>query len=111
MAKDDYHVIVYKILAYLYMQLKAGAAVNQEMLEARGKLFDIPESYWQYIFNALYHEGYITGAKVEPWGTGEIIVLTECQITPRGIEYLTDNSLMEKVKAFLKDIKDISPFI
>lgn len=28
MAKDDYYVIVYKILAYLYVQLKKGESVE-----------------------------------------------------------------------------------
>lgn len=30
-------------------------------------------------------------------------------ITPLGIEYLTDNSLMERVKRFMKDIKATTP--
>ena len=107
MAKDDYHVIVYKILSYLYEQLKAGKPVNQEMLTAEGKLFKIPESYWQYIFSSLYNEGYITGAKVEPWGKDTIIVLEDLQITPKGIEYLTSNSFMQKVKAFAENLPGI----
>lgn len=41
MAKDDYYVIVYKILAYLYIQLKKGEAVEPEMLMYDGTLFQI----------------------------------------------------------------------
>ena len=39
MAKDDYHVIVYQILAYLYAQLKAGEDPDEAMLSytERGK--------------------------------------------------------------------------
>lgn len=29
MARDNYHVVVYQILAYLYVQLKAGEEINQ----------------------------------------------------------------------------------
>lgn len=36
--------------------------------------------------------------------------LDKCYITPLGIEYLCDNSFMEKAKRFLKDIKEITPF-
>ena len=36
--------------------------------------------------------------------------LDACRITPIGIEYLCDNSFMEKAKKFLKDIKEITPF-
>lgn len=33
MARDDYHVIVYQILAYLYQCLKNGSPVDVFMLE------------------------------------------------------------------------------
>lgn len=41
MAKDDYFVIVYKILAYLYMRLKSGEEIEAEMLMYDGSLFQI----------------------------------------------------------------------
>ena len=40
-AKDDYYVIVYKILAYLYTKLKAGEEIEPEMLMYNGTLFQI----------------------------------------------------------------------
>ncbi|WP_390904730.1 YjcQ family protein [Peptoniphilus equinus] len=33
------------------------------------------------------------------------------KITPLGIDYLTDNSFLNKAKDFLKDIKAIVPFV
>ena len=36
MARDDYHVIVYQILAYLYTQLKAGEPVNGDYMLYQG---------------------------------------------------------------------------
>lgn len=30
MAKDDYHVIIYQILSYLYVQLKSGKPVQSD---------------------------------------------------------------------------------
>ena len=41
MAKDDYHVIVYQILAYLYQCLKKGERVEQKNLEYNCKYFQI----------------------------------------------------------------------
>ena len=35
MPKDDYHVIAYKILACLYVQLKAGADIDPQCLATR----------------------------------------------------------------------------
>lgn len=43
MAKDDYYVIVYKILAYLYVQLKKCESVEGEMLMYDGDLLKVFE--------------------------------------------------------------------
>lgn len=42
--------------------------------------------------------------------TGMLIQDRGIRITPRGISFLFENSLMEKVKRTLKDIKEIIPF-
>lgn len=113
MAKDDYYVIVYKILAYLYKQLKAGAPVEEEYLKHDGMLFQINKLYWIYIIQNVLEQGYITGIMQTHAGGGYYIEqqLANCMITPKGIEYLCDNNLMEKAKRFLKEIKEITPFI
>lgn len=113
MAKDDYYVIVYKILAYLYTKLKAGEEIEPEMLMYNGTLFQINRKYWVYIFDNLVNDGYITGISNIKVGEGYYLKeqFSNCQITPKGIEYLCENSLAEKAKQFLKDIKEITPFI
>lgn len=90
MAKNDYHVIVYRILLYLYTCLKGGEDVDPKRLDEIALAAGANERYWHYILCSL-----LDGA---------------C-ITPRGIEYLTDNSFMAKVRKFLKEAKDIAPFI
>lgn len=37
--------------------------------------------------------------------------LSGCEITPKGIDYLCENSLIRKARQFLKDVKEITPFI
>ena len=37
--------------------------------------------------------------------------LQDAVITPKGIEYLFENSLLEKAKKTLKDAKEMIPFI
>ena len=54
MSKDDYYVIVYKILAYLYIQLKNGNNIDSNVIKHDGVLFNIPEKYWTYIIVHLY---------------------------------------------------------
>lgn len=113
MAKDDYHVIVYQILSYLYVQLKSGEQVDGRLLEHDSKYLNINERYWQYIMINLLNDGYISGITIsKAWGKDVFISdLDCCQITPKGIEFLTDNSFINKAKDFLKDIKAIVPFV
>lgn len=115
MAKDDYHVIVYQILAYLYQCLKKGIPVNGRNLSYQeSKFFDINKNYWSYIIVNMCKAGWIEGIILtKAWGEEYPIIsnLDDCRITPAGIEYLCDNSFMEKAKQFLKDVKDITPFI
>lgn len=113
MAKDDYYVIAYKILAYLYMQLKRGEPIDPKMLTHDGGLFRINRMYWVYIFTNLLEQGYIRGLHDTKAGAGYYIEqqLSNCEITPLGIDYLFDNSLMERAKQFLKDVKEITPFL
>lgn len=114
MAKDDYHVIVYQILAYLYQCLKNDKPVDVNLLRNDNKVyFDINKLYWNYIICNMQDYGFITGVAISYIDNEKPIVssLEGCQITPLGIEYLCDNSFMEKAKRFLKDIKEITPFI
>ena len=113
MARDDYYVVVYQILAYLYTQLKSGDPVDQKLLRHDSNYLNINESYWLYIMEHLLEDGYIENITItKPWGQ-QIMVnnLGECQITPKGIAYLCDNSFLEKAKQFLKDVKAIVPFV
>lgn len=115
MAKDDYHVLVYQILSYLYQRLKKSEAVESRMLASDSPLFhgEIGKPYWAYIIYMLQNTGLITGvvfANIDGLNIPYPSVLSGCMITPAGIEYLCDNSFMEKAKRFLKDAKEIVPF-
>lgn len=113
MAKDDYYVIVYQILSYLYMQLKKGEEIEAEKLLHNGTLFQINYNYWVYIIVNMLDQGFIRGVSNPKVGNGYYIKeqLKNIEITPKGIEYLCDNSFIEKAKQYLKDVKDIVPFI
>lgn len=114
MARNDYHVIVYQVLAYLYVRLKKGEDVEPEMLQYNSVLIKAgSEMYWNYIIWNMYSSGMIDGITFVNIDGAKYPYPTQmenCQITPAGIEYLCDNSLMEKSKQFLKDVKEITPF-
>jgi hypothetical protein len=102
MAKDDYFVLVYKILSYLYDLLKKGIMPDPKMLCHDSPLFNINinENYWTYIMDNLQKQGLISGLIITNiWGGGKIISdLGNCQITPNGITYLSENNSLKKVK-------------
>ena len=97
MSKDDYFVIICRVLAYLYECLKRGEEPSQK--------------YWTYIMKNLQLSGYIDGVViVSIAGAAKSVKLTEnLEITPSGIEYLQNNSTIEKAKQFLKTMKEICP--
>lgn len=114
MAKDDYHVIVYQILAYLYQCLKKGTPVDKTKLDYGSELLGINKSYWAYIIYHMQSMGLIAGIVFVDIDNVEIPLATRLEnarITPKGIEYLCDNSFMEKAKRFLKDVKEVTPFL
>lgn len=98
MAKDDLHVIIYKLLSYLYRQLKDGAGIDERKIDENA--FEIPHSYWVFIMAELHDLGYTAGYKVVPINGGRkrIELLDRARITFAGVEYLTDDSFMKKVK-------------
>lgn len=118
MAKDDYFVIVYYVLSYLYSCLKKGIQVETDVLLLKKYKADINEDYILYIYDNLYKEQYIDGIvlkKRSVIGTHKnqitIANIENTVITPKGIQYLEENSMFEKIKENLKDIKDLIPFI
>lgn len=110
MAKDDYYVIVYAILKYLYDCLKTDDKVDFRVIEAA--TFDIPFNYWCYIIESMQNMNLIDGLAMVDTKDGRLIQHRgRTRITPDGIAYLFENSMIQKVKRTLKDVKDIIPFV
>ena len=105
MAKDDYFVIAYKILKYLYECLKQGKQPDMGVLDA--DFFSVGSQYWGYIIRNLHEEGYLAGVAVLDGGFAGI--RPDVEITPKGIQYLEENSMFRKVKETIKDIREIMP--
>ncbi|WP_260253972.1 YjcQ family protein [Levilactobacillus brevis] len=107
MAKDDYFVVMYQLLKILYDKLKQGKSITDE--EFNQLSYKLNENYWNYILINMANEGFISGVQPVSTLNGENIKTHNVQITPAGIEYLFSNSMMERVKNTLKDIKGIVP--
>ena len=112
MAQDDLHVVMYKILAYLYSCLKSGEEPKREHYWNDGDVLDIPYAYWAQIMRDMDERGYIRGfVFIDEWGGGTIVKAANPGITMEGVEFLQENSLMQKALRFLKETKSALPFI
>lgn len=110
MAKDDYYVIVCKILIYLYRRLKKKVqTVPEEYLMPLTKDFPIDEEYFQYVLEKMQEKGYIENVIfTRAWG-GEIIMfdISKIRITPEGIDYLRNDSTMNKLAKIIPEAASI----
>lgn len=120
MAKDDFHVIVYQILAYLYQCLKNGDDVDPAMLGKDSIYFaadgmPLSERYWCYVMYQMQRMGLIEGiafsGKIDNYSFERPAAWDNCMITPTGIEHLTSNSFLTRVQDLLKSVKVIGPFV
>lgn len=108
MAKDDYFVVIYQILLYMYECLKAGKTPDWELISAES--LGINQSYWFYIMANLKKDEYIDGIAEINTLSGKGLKDVGLAITPQGIAHLFDNNFISKAKRTLKDIKDMVPF-
>lgn len=97
MAKDDMHLIIYKILRYLYDCNKHGKVpVFTDLLQAI-ELPMIPQSYLAQILRELVDNGLIVGCHLTTTKDSTIICLSDtAQVTMKGVDYLAENSRMKK---------------
>lgn len=110
MAKDDYDVLVFKILTYLYRKFKDNYIDDMYLFPLTDD-FPVQESYFISIFEDLEEKGYIKNlVLIKAWG-GDIVNydLSKLQISGDGIAYLRDNSRMKKLINLIKEARAIMP--
>ncbi len=102
MARDDYFVIAYKILAYLNECLTHDAVPDMNEIGMDSIKLDISRTYWNYVMLHLLEDGLIEGAhKVTMGDTYGIKLAPDFNITPKGIAYLRENSTIKEVERFI----------
>lgn len=101
MARDDYFVLVYRLLRYLYACLKAGEPAAAECFSPQA--LGIVPGYWFYVMKSVSSGGYVSGLTFpNTAGAAPIIQLGDVQITPHGIAFLEDNEKMKQAAEFLQ---------
>ena len=109
MAQDDMHVVMYRILAYLYACMKDGVVPDKGMYnpEAMG----INETYWNSIMAELSRRKLVQGVDAKALADKDYVTLGNARVTMEGVEFLMENSMMAKAKDFLMGIKAAVPFV
>ena len=105
MARDDYDVIVYRVLVYLYACLKRKTIFNESSFRSI-VIKNINEDYFDDVLAMMQREGLVEGlAFVRDMCGINIRASDYCdmRITADGIHYLSDNAKMKKVGEFLAD--------
>ena len=104
MAKDDYDVLVYKILLYFYGVMKRKITFQEASFNMIISKAEIPQEYLADILRLMQSEGLIEGASIiRAWGNDYILAndVSEISITAAGIRYLKENSTMKKIGSIL----------
>ena len=101
MPRDDYFVIVYRILKYLYGRFQEGEAPNPDKFNAEA--FDVAPGYWANILESMNDDGYVKNLVLIPRVGGAPGIRTDnLKITSFGIRYLEYDEDMQKAKELLK---------
>lgn len=94
MAKDDYEVVAYRILVYLYAIMKRKIVFNEQVFQKMVLKDAVGEEYLASILHMMLEEGLITGVTLtKAWGNNYLISseLSDAEITAAGIHHLKKN--------------------
>ena len=105
----DNFKIIYKILRALEQSLDR-ERIN--MADISAQRFGISENRWLAIIEMIVDKGLVKGIKVHYTADGECFLqIDRPMITMDGLQYLEENSMMQKAYRLIKGVKDITPGI
>ena len=97
--------------------MKEGLTPNEEVLNLSKYKVRLNDEYVKSIYKNIYKDAYIDGLKiisVPRLGSDEahefIRDYKNITITSKGIEFLSENSMMAKAKEFIKDFGTLLPW-
>ena len=103
----DNFKIIYKILSVLEKSMDL-ENVDTERISSNN--LGISQQRWNKYMEMLLDAGYIKGVTIQKYVTGETNVDAEdIRITLKGLEYLSENSIMQKMYKAAKGITDLIP--
>ena len=103
----DNFKIIYKILSTLEKSMDLEQC-NSDSISP--EVLKISEERWNKYIEMLLDAGYIKGVRMQKYVTGDTNINAEdIRITLKGLEYLSENSIMQKMYKAAKGITDLIP--
>lgn len=103
----DNFKIIYKILSTLEKSMDLEQC-NMECISP--EKLKISEERWNKYIEMLLDAGYIKGVRIQKYVTGDTSIdADDIRITLKGLEYLSENSIMQKMYKAAKGITDLVP--
>lgn len=103
----DNFKIIYKILSTLEKSMDLEQC-NSDSISPN--VLKISKERWNKYIEMLLDAAYIKGVRIRKFITGETdIDVEDIRITLKGLEYLSENSIMQKMYKTAKGITDLSP--
>lgn len=103
----DNFKIIYKILSTLEKSMDLEQC-NMECISS--EKLKISEERWNKYIEMLLDAGYIKGVRIQKYVTGDTSIdADDIRITLKGLEYLSENSIMQKMYKAAKGITDLVP--
>lgn len=100
----DNFKVIYKILKLLEKYMDYEEVNTDDFIPDK---FGVNENRFYSILEMLYDDGYITGLSISKSLGGTGYDLRNIDITIKGLEYLSENTMMKKAEKLVKGISDI----
>lgn len=103
----DNFKIIYKILSVLEKSMDL-ESIDTERISSNN--LGISQQRWIKYMEMLLDAGYIKGVSIKKYTDGEMRVdIENIRITLKGLEYLSENSIMQRMYNVTKGITDLIP--
>ena len=102
MAADDFDVVVFKVLSYLYQCIKDGVEPNPDKAQEFARINPV---YWHAVVSDLVDRKLAAATTVKFLGKTQY---HDLRITSAGVDYLSESPKMRKVKDFLGSALDVA---
>lgn len=107
---NDNFKCIYKILKTLEMAMDYP---DFDFERISHKNLEISKERWNAYIEMLHDSGYIKDVIIReyPMDHEKVIDISKMKITLKGLEYLSENSIMQRMYSVVKGMKDVTPGI